>query len=359
MTLRVLRIACVVLVLTGLPAAAQVTCPGGARTWIGAAGGAWNVNGNWNPAGPPGNGGDACFATGNPSVALPTGNTNVRGIYILSGVNLTISGVAGTGNFRINAGGINADGTVAIGGTGGTVRLSSTQTWVINSSGNTIALPIAFAGLVTKSGPGNVIFTGTGSTHSGGFTINAGELRFNGSYSANEGTVTVNSGATLSGSGELQAAVTVNAGGIYSPGSGGSGTLTTLGLILNNTASVNVTVGTSTTRGAVTGALTLNGILNITAGSGFGQGTYTIFTATGAITNSSLTLGAVPAGLLLRLPGERRQRAPQGWSSGHSRRAGEARRGGRSQWRRGLLGSRHRDQKPGLPRPPGGERAAA
>ena len=296
MTFRALRIACVGLVLTALPAAAQVTCPGGARTWIGAAGGGWNVNGNWSPSGPPGGGGDACFTTGNPSVALPAGNTNVRGIYILSGVNLTVSGVAGTGNFRINGGGINADGTIIIGGTGGTVRLSSNQTWLINSSGNTIARPIAFAGLVTKSGPGNVIFTGAGSTHSGGFTINAGELRFNGSYSANEGNVTVNSGATLSGSGEVQANVTVAAGGNYTPGAGGTGTLTTRAVTLNNASALNFTVGTSTTRGAVTGNLTLNGTLNITAGTGFGQGTYTLFTATGAITNNSLTLGTVPAG---------------------------------------------------------------
>ena len=55
-------------------------------------------------------------------------------------------------------------------------------------------------------------------------------------------------------------------------------------------------MGTSTTRGAVTGALTLDGVLDITAGPGFGQGTYTLFTASGAITNNGLRLGTVPAG---------------------------------------------------------------
>ena len=95
---------------------------------------------------------------------------------------------------------------------------------------------------------------------------------------------------------EIQAVTTVAAGGLYTPGAGGTGTLSSLGLTLNNTSSLNFTVGTSTTRGAVTGALVLNGVLNITAGAGFGQGTYTLFTATGAITNNGLTLGSAPSG---------------------------------------------------------------
>ncbi len=140
----------------------------------------------------------------------------------------------------------------------------------------------------------------------------------------NEGTVTVNSGATLSGSGEVQAAVTVAAGGIYTPGAGGTGTLSTLGLTLNNASTLNFTVGTSTTSGAVTGALELNGVLNITAGAGFGQGTYTLFTASGTITNNSLTLGTAPAGFSYDYQVTAAQRAPQGRSSCHRRRAGEA-----------------------------------
>ncbi len=289
------RVGVLALLLAGVSASAQVVCPGGAKTWVGPANGTWNTGANWSPAGAPGFNTDVCFTTGNPTPLLPNGNTNFRTLYVLSGVNLTISGVAGTGNFRIN-GGIQADGTFTIGGAGGTVRLSANQTWLISSSGNTISRPTAFGGRVTKTGPGNVVFSGLNSTHSGGFTINAGELRFNGSYSGNEGTVTVSNGATLSGSGEVQGAVTVAAGGNYTPGAGGTGTLSTLGLTLNNASALNFTVGTSTTRGNVTGALNLNGVLNVTAGAGFGQGTYTLFTASGAISNNSLTLGTVPAG---------------------------------------------------------------
>jgi uncharacterized protein (TIGR03382 family) len=294
MTSRAIRLAILALVLAGGPAAAQVTCPGGSTRWIGPAGGSWSTAANWS-AGVPGAGGSACFNTASPSPTLPTGNTAVGSISIVSGANLTVTGGAGTGNFRIvNA--MNADGTFTFTGGTANLRINQPQTWFVTSTGNSVTWPMNGGARLTKTGSGSVVFSGVGSAHNGGITINAGELQFNGSYANNEGSVTVASGATLSGSGELQAAVTVNAGGIYAPGSGGTGTLSTLGLTLNNTSAVNVTVGTSTTQGAVTGALTLDGVLNITAGTGFGQGTYTIFTATGAITNNSLVLGTFPNG---------------------------------------------------------------
>jgi autotransporter-associated beta strand protein len=295
MTSRLYRIGFLMLVLAATPAAAQVTCPGGSKTWVGAAGGLWNTATNWSPNGAPGAGGNACFNTLNPSPTLPGGNTAVGGIYILSGTNLTVTGGATTGNFRI-ATSLNADGTFTFTGGSAALRMNVAQTWFVSSSGNAVTWPMNGGGRLTKTGSGSVIFSGTNSTHNGGFTISAGELRFNGSYANNEGTVTVASGATLSGSGALTAAVTVNAGGNYSPGSGGAGTLSTLGLTLNNTSAVNVTVGTSATQGAVTGALLLDGVLNITAGTGLAQGTYTIFTATGAITNNNLVLGTFPTG---------------------------------------------------------------
>src|SRR5512144_2597814 len=110
MTFRFVRVACLGLVLAGLPAAAQVSCPGGAKTWIGPASGLWSTAGNWSPAGAPGAGGSACFNTASPSPLLPGGNTAVGAIYILAGTNLTVTGGPTTGNFRIvNA--LNADGT--------------------------------------------------------------------------------------------------------------------------------------------------------------------------------------------------------------------------------------------------------
>ena len=289
-----IRFTLLFLVLAGAPAVAQVTCPGGSTRWIGAAGGSWATAANWS-AGVPGAGGSACFNTANPSPTLPNGNTAVGTISIVSGTALTVTGGAGTGNFRIvNA--LNADGTFTFTGGAANLRINQAQTWFVTSTGNGVTWPMSGGARLTKTGSGTVVFSGAGSTHNGGITISAGVLQFNGSYANNEGSVTVASGATLSGTGELQAAITVSAGGIYSPGAAGTGTLSTLGVTLNSASTLSFTVGTSTTRGAVTGALTLDGVLNITAGTGFGQGTYTLFTATGTITNNSLTLGTVPSG---------------------------------------------------------------
>jgi len=199
MTSRAIRLAILALLLAGVPAAAQVTCPGGSTRWMGPPGGSWGAAANWS-GGVPGAGGSACFNTANPSPTLPTGNTAVGTISIVSGTSLTVTGGAGTGNFRIvNA--LNADGTFTF--TGGTAALRSNQpqTWFVTSMGNRVTWPINGGARLTKTGSGSVIFSGANSTHNGGFTISAGELRFNGSYANNEGAVTVASGATLSGSG--------------------------------------------------------------------------------------------------------------------------------------------------------------
>ncbi|HEY1417617.1 MAG TPA: C25 family cysteine peptidase, partial [Myxococcaceae bacterium] len=103
----------------------------------------------------------------------------------------------------------------------------------------------------------------------------------------------------LAGSGTLQSGsgpIVVASGGRYTVGSGGAGNFTTNDLTLNDTSSLTFTVGTATTQGIVNGALIHDGILNINPGAGFAQGTFTLFTATGAITNNSLRQGSAPTG---------------------------------------------------------------
>jgi autotransporter-associated beta strand protein len=294
-------------------AAAQVICPGGASTWTGATSNDWRTASNWSPAGVPGNGADVCFSTPNPTPALAGGPPPRLGtIYILAGTNLVLTSAGGS---MFLGGGISSDGTFTLAGTR-TLLVNAAQTWALGSGSSTINWQITFQSAVTISGAGDLTLAGaiaggaritktstgtlsldgTGSTHAGGLTINAGVLSVIGTLTA-EGTVGINSGATLSGTGTLRSSlITVASGGVYSPGVGGAGTLSTNALTLSNASNVSVTAGTSTTRGAVTGALTLDGVLNITAGSGFGQGTYTIFTASGAITNNSLVLGSFPSG---------------------------------------------------------------
>src|SRR5262245_16733256 len=279
------RLFCVAFLVASTTAAAQVVCPAGASTWTGATSNNWRTASNWSPVGVPGNEANICFSTPNPTPFVTGGPPpRVGTIYVLAGTNLALTG---TGSVLFLSGGIRSDGTFTFLGTR-RLNVNAAQTWALGSSSGTINWPVTFgsavtisgaadltlagaiagAGRVTKTSTGTLRLSGTGSTHSGGFTVNAGVLSVTGAL-AGEGTVGINSGATLSGTGTLGSSlITVANGGVYSPGVGGTGTLSSNALTLNDASSLEFTVGTSTTRGAVTGALTLDGLLNITAGAG-------------------------------------------------------------------------------------------
>ena len=169
-------------------------------------------------------------------------------------------------------------------------------------------------GAITKTSAGTLTIP-TGGSHSGGITMaaNGGTLLVSGSLpsegavsvgtndtlavSGTLGTsgVTVASGGNVQGTGTINGGVNVLGGGTFAPGSGGAGTLTTGPLALADTTSLSFTLGTTSTSANV-GTLTLDGVLNVTAGAGFGQGTYTLFNFSGTPTNLSLRQGSVPAG---------------------------------------------------------------
>ena len=92
--------------------------------------------------------------------------------------------------------------------------------------------------------------------------------------------VTVASSATLAGTGTANGSVTISDGGIIAPGNASEATLNTGALLLNATSVLDYTLGTSSDLVAVTGNLTLDGTINVTAGAGFGLGAYTILTYT-------------------------------------------------------------------------------
>src|SRR5262249_56368149 len=99
--------------------------------------------------------------------------------------------------------------------TGGAEQLvvMAPETWEVAPGLSTIDWPVAFRGRVILSGPGDVILSGaisgggaliksstgtlllsaTGSTHSGGITVNTGLLNVTGTLTG-EGAVTVNAG---------------------------------------------------------------------------------------------------------------------------------------------------------------------
>jgi fibronectin-binding autotransporter adhesin len=200
--------------------------------------------------------------------------------------------------------------TIEMGALGGTVG-GSIGSGNSSSSGSSYRVgwnntDATFAGLLksdgvnpfTKVGTGRWTLTGA-NTWSGGLTINGGLVLANNTSGSATGTgaVAVNNGGALGGTGSASGAVTVNSGGAISPGSNGVGTVTmTGGLTLNAGAILNCDIGSTNDKVAVTGALALNGTVNVTNLAGFGAGTYPIITYTGALSGGGLTVGAHPLG---------------------------------------------------------------
>ncbi len=93
-------------------------------------------------------------------------------------------------------------------------------------------------------------------------------------------------------------------GGILAPGDT-VGTLTVGSISLSNASLLNYELGTPGVIGSgvndlisVSGDLTLDGILNTTALTGFGPGGYRLFDFGGALTDNTLDIGTVPSGFV-------------------------------------------------------------
>ncbi|WJI39910.1 MULTISPECIES: autotransporter outer membrane beta-barrel domain-containing protein [Mesorhizobium] len=159
---------------------------------------------------------------------------------------------------------------------------------------------ISGTGSVSQIGSGTTILTGA-NTYTGGTAVNAGKLVVEGSLGNTE--TTVNSGGTLGGSGSIGGAVIVADGGVLAPGSS-PGTLTVGSLSLSSGSILDYELGQAGIVGGgvndlieVTGALTLDGSLNITDVGGFGPGVYRLINYGGALTDHGLELGNLPAGV--------------------------------------------------------------
>ncbi|WP_186291825.1 autotransporter domain-containing protein [Ancylobacter moscoviensis] len=149
---------------------------------------------------------------------------------------------------------------------------------------------ISGSGALEQNGTGTTILTGT-STYTGSTSVNGGTFNVAGSIGA--GPVSVASGATLTGSGSIGGAVTVQNGGTLA-GTNGS-TLGMGALALNVTSNVDVMLGApSGTLFDVAGNVTLDGTLNLSGATGFGTGVYHLIEYGGSLTDNGLALGSQP-----------------------------------------------------------------
>jgi len=225
------------------------------------------------------NGASNCLPT---STILIIGTTDANNAtYDMNGFNQTVGGIADGGT------------------TGGTKQITnSSGTEVTLTVNNSVAYTYSYliggAIKLTKSGSAKFTLAGANS-YTGATTISAGNLCVNGSISS-ASAVSVASGATLSGTGTVSGNISVANEGKIEPGDENTATLSTGNLILNNSSILNFQLGSSSDKIAVSGNLTLDGILNVTGVSGFSAGTYTIMTCSGSITNNSLSIGSVPTG---------------------------------------------------------------
>jgi hypothetical protein len=112
---------------------------------------------------------------------------------------------------------------------------------------------------------------------------NGGQLR--------AATVNITSG-TLAGSGNVLAATIIGGGATLDP----DGVLTLSNLTLSTGSLLEFTLGTDSDLLQINGALTLDGLLNITAGTGFGAGQYLLANYTGSLTDNGLGVNNTPGG---------------------------------------------------------------
>ena len=200
-----------------------------------------------------------------------------------------------------NAGGTNGVVLGALTGGGSLQGQSSTPVGTVVYNIGAKNLDTTFSGIIADSSKGTVSINKLGSgvltlsganTYTGATTVAAGKLSVTGSLAGT--AITVATTGTLGGTGSMAGLVTCN--GTLAPGVSG-GTLTlAAGLTLAPTSTLSYDLGTTSDRTAVTGNLTLDGTLNVTAAAGFAAGTYTLITYTGILTNHSLNVGTLPAG---------------------------------------------------------------
>ncbi len=157
------------------------------------------------------------------------------GADIMTGAGmLTLNGDVQISCLFIDNIGVTIAGNLSLGG--------GTRTFTVEDSADAVDLNISAAvsnGGLTKDGGGTLVLTGA-NPYAGTTTVNAGELLVDGSTIAS--AFTVNSGGKLGGDGGAVGPVTVNAGGVFAPGSS-PGVLNSSNAVLNSGAFFEIEIG--------------------------------------------------------------------------------------------------------------------
>ena len=235
--------------------------------------------------------------TGNNSYSGGTTATNIS-VYVGSDTALGTGAVVLDGSsLQNNSGTAHTLGNaIAFNGTAGFPTVT-----VGGSSNLALSGVLTGTGDLAKVGGDTVNVTGNASGFTGNTSVEAGRLLVNGNYGAGGASLTVRDGATLGGTGTINANVTVQNAGIFAPGNS-PGTITINGnLVFNNTSILNYELGQANVPGGafndrtiVNGNLTLDGLLNVTDSNAFGLGVYNLIKYSGSLNDNGLTIGSLP-----------------------------------------------------------------
>jgi autotransporter-associated beta strand protein len=260
----------------GAGAADDNAIAGGTQTWNNAAGNWTNVDGGFNQSWL---NGMAIFDAAPGTVTLGA-DVQARALQFAAH------------GYVLEGSGFSLQMDARPGGEASLVRVDPGATATINA-------PLAGTSGLEKAGIGTLVLGGA-NTYTGATTISGGTLRVNGSLASS--SVAVNTGTTLGGAGTIAGAVTVDANGTLSPGES-PGTLTVGSLSLVPGSILNYELSTPDVVGGdvndltrVTGALVLDGVLNVTGQPDFGVGSYRLIEYGGALTDNGLALGSMPSG---------------------------------------------------------------
>jgi len=230
-------------------------------------------------------------------------NVNIVNDGLLSSINNNIrpinGTVSGTGTFLVASGTLDVDNTTVAGWTG-TGTFGSDATWHVQGTGiidlvgsnNSIATIGANAKVILEDG-GTILQLNASARNN--LTVE-GKLQVSGTsnllFNGGQGIALV---GQLSGDGTITGNVN-STGGTISPGNSG-GTLTLLGdLLLDDSSQLDFELGgVVEDLLIVSGALTLDGTLNISDLGNFGVGTYDLIQYA-TLTNLALEIGATPSG---------------------------------------------------------------